>query len=202
MIVIDNYISDKPLLAEIAKDKKFFGENGEFMWWDGWWNTRANSIKKQLIEYIWRYNSQYELTNLMGFEYWTGVYGEGHPQTDLMQHFDKDELHWDRTGGNKGGEILTPAIGTVYYPKPMDIEGGYLEIHSRGRENTPERIEAKFNRLVIFNAGEHLHRVTEVTKGVRYAIAINLWQTELKSVQEGTITVKKRAKLKDVLPTS
>ena len=58
MIVIDDFIKDKVMLADIAKDKKFFGENGEFMWWDGWWNSRANSIKKQLIEYIWRYNSQ------------------------------------------------------------------------------------------------------------------------------------------------
>ena len=72
----------------------------------------------------------------------------------------------------------------------MDIDGGYLEIHSRGRDNTPERIEAKYNRLVIFDAGNHLHRVTEVTRGVRYAIAINLWQSELTAVKEGSITIE------------
>ena len=159
MIVIDDFIKDKPLLEAIDNDESFFGPNGNFMWWNGWWNSEANTIKKRLIEHIWRYNSQLVLNGLMGFEYWTGVYGDGYPQTDLMQHFDKDEEHWARTGGNNGGEILTPLVGTVFYPKPMDIDGGYLEIHSRGRDNTPERIEAKFNRLVIFDAGNHLHRV-------------------------------------------
>jgi hypothetical protein len=190
MIVIDDFIKDKPLLEAIDNDESFFGPNGNFMWWNGWWNSEANTIKKRLIEHIWRYNSQLVLNGLMGFEYWTGVYGDGYPQTDLMQHFDKDEEHWARTGGNNGGEILTPLVGTVFYPKPMDIDGGYLEIHSRGRDNTPERIEAKFNRLVIFDAGNHLHRVTEVTRGVRYAIAINLWQSELVAVKEGTMTIE------------
>ena len=190
MYILDNFIKDDILLEEIQHDKTFFGPNGDFMWWDGWWNSGANSLKKRLIEYIWRYNSQLVLNNLMGFEYWTGVYGEGHAQASLIQHFDKDEEHWERTGGNDGGEILTPAIGTVFYPKPMDIDGGYLEIHSRGRDNTPERIEAKYNRLVIFDAGNHLHRVTEVTRGVRYAIAINLWQSELVAVKEGTMIIE------------
>ena len=57
-------------------------------------------------------------------------------------------------------------------------------------EIIPERIEAKYNRLVIFDAGNHLHRVTEVTRGVRYAIAINLWQSELTAVKEGSITIE------------
>ena len=190
MIVIDDFIKDEPLLKAIDEDKSFIGENGDYMWWDGWWSSHANTLKKQLIEYIWRHNSQMVLNNLIGFEYWTGVYGDGHAQASLIQHFDKDELHWERTGGNNGGEILTPIVGTVFYPKPMDIDGGYLEIHSRGRDNTPERIEAKYNRLVIFDAGNHLHRVTEVTRVVRYAIAINLWQSELTAVKEGSITIE------------
>ena len=190
MIVIDNFIKDKPLLEAIDNDKSFFGPNGNFMWWDGWWNSHASTLKKQLIEYIWRHNSQLALNNLVGFDYWTGVYGDGHEQTGLGKHYDKDETHWARTGGQNGGEVLKPAIGTVYYPKDVEFEGGYLEIYSKGEHNEPERIEAKYNRLVIFDAGSHLHRVTQITKGVRYAIAINLWQTELLAVQEGTITIE------------
>ena len=196
MIVIDDFIKDQALLDAIENDDTFFGPNGDYMWWDGWWNSEANTLKKQLIELMWRWHSPHDfpryksITGLMGFEYWTGVYGDNHPNTSLVQHFDKDEVHWARTGGNKGGEILTPAIGTVFYPKDTPFEGGYLEIHSNGRDNIPERIEAKYNRLVIFDAGNHLHRVTEVTSGVRHAIAINLWQTELVAVKEKSIIIE------------
>ena len=37
MILIDNFITDSLLLEEIELDKDFFGPNGDFMWWDGWW---------------------------------------------------------------------------------------------------------------------------------------------------------------------
>ena len=37
-----------------------------------------------------------------------------------------------------------------------------------------ELIKPKYNRLIIFDAGK-LHAVQEVTKGVRKAVAINLW---------------------------
>ena len=30
------------------------------------------------------------------------------------------------------GELVTPVIGTVFYPKNVDFEGGYLEIESGG----------------------------------------------------------------------
>jgi predicted 2-oxoglutarate/Fe(II)-dependent dioxygenase YbiX len=85
-------------------------------------------------------------------------------------HLDKDEALWKSTG-----EISSPIVGTVFYPVEMDIDGGYLEIFSNGSEKQPERIRAKHNRLIIFDAGGTHHRVTEVTRGTRSAIAINLW---------------------------
>jgi predicted 2-oxoglutarate/Fe(II)-dependent dioxygenase YbiX len=94
-------------------------------------------------------------------------------------HLDKDEALW-----KSEGVVKAPIIGTVFYPVEMDIEGGYLEIFSNGPDNEPERIQAKHNRLIIFDAGNTHHRVTTVTKGTRSAIAINLWDeaptTELK----------------------
>jgi hypothetical protein len=39
MIIIDNFIEDKNLLDRIDKDETFFGPNGNFMWWDGWWSS-------------------------------------------------------------------------------------------------------------------------------------------------------------------
>ena len=194
MIVIDDFIKDQALLNAIENDDTFFGPNGDYMWWDGWWNSEANTLKKQLIELMWRWHSPHDfpryesITGLVGFEYWTGVYGDGHPNTSLIQHFDKDEEHWDATGGVNGGEVITPVIGTIIYPKQHSFDGGFLEIHTNGRDKEPERIDAKFNRLVVFDAGGDLHRVTEVSNGVRYALAVNLWQITPKAVHSGNFT--------------
>ena len=70
------------------------------MWWDGWWNSEPNTVKKRLIEVMWKYHSPWDfpryesITGLVGFEYWTGVYGNGHPNPGLGSHLDKDEEHW------------------------------------------------------------------------------------------------------------
>ena len=182
MIIIDNFIEDKNLLDRIDKDETFFGPNGNFMWWDGWWSSPANTIKKELIEHIWRYNDPTRGYQIEGFEYWTGVYGPSKPNKDLGTHLDKDELLYKETG-----ELVSPIIGTVYYPKNVEFEGGYLEIESGGEV---ERIKATYNRLIIFPAGHYRHRVTHVTSGTRYAIAINLWDRKLLAVKQGKMTIE------------
>ena len=46
MIIIDDFIQDKDLLSNITKQKDtFFGPNGNFMWWSGWWNNKSKTIK-------------------------------------------------------------------------------------------------------------------------------------------------------------
>lgn len=179
MIIIDDFIEDEALLKEIDNDPTFFTGNGQFKWWSGWWNGDANTVKKRLIEYIWRYNSPDKGYDLQGFEYWTGQYGPDKPNKNLGNHYDKDELHHKRTG-----EIVRPVVGTVFYPKDIPFKGGLLEIETDGET---ESIKAKYNRLVIFNAGNDLHRVTEVTSGERFAIAINLWDTIPVGVAEGQL---------------
>ena len=173
MIVIDNFIKDTELLMEVKFNKeKFFSENGTYFWWNGWWNSPTDTLKKRLISYIWEENPIYESVSLDGFEYWTGQYGDGKSVGDLNLHLDKDEDLW-----KSKGELSSPIIGTVFYPLQMEIEGGYLEIFSNGPDREPERIEAKYNRMIIFDAGSHEHRVTTVTKGTRSALAINLWDS-------------------------
>ena len=39
MIVIDDFIKDESLLNDLQNDKTFFDNGGQYMWWDGWWNT-------------------------------------------------------------------------------------------------------------------------------------------------------------------
>ena len=183
MIIIDDFIQDKDLLKDIQTDDTFFGPNGNFMWWNGWWNSESKSIKQRLIEYIWKLNSPTQSYDVVGFEYWTGVYGPDKPNKDLGGHYDKDEEQFKRTG-----KIVRPVIGTVYYPMDVDFEGGMLEIeHENG---DVERVQARYNRLIIFDAGNKVHKVTPVTKGTRYAIAINLWDKELLAVNEGKMTIE------------
>jgi hypothetical protein len=183
MIIIDNFIKDKEFLNEIRNDKTLFDTKG-YHWWDGWWNSPADTIKKRLIQYIWRDNCPPDhIYELYGFEYWVGTYSAsevGDGNTDnLNMHFDKDEFWFKETG-----ELRVPIMGTVFYPWEHDIDGGYLEVFSKEGEE-PERIAAVPNRLIIFPAGKYPHKVTQVTRGTRYAIAINLWDVEPSGVSNG-----------------
>tara|TARA_R110000822_G_scaffold2772_14_gene12888 strand:- start:1155 stop:1706 length:552 start_codon:yes stop_codon:yes gene_type:complete len=172
MIIIDDFIKDKSLLEQIARDNTFFNNNGQYFWYDGWWNQKPNTLKKKLIEQIWGENSPYDNVNIEGFEYWTGQLGEGLPYKELPVHIDKDEEAFAKDPN----KIIAPTIGTVFYPVPMTISGGDLKIFPDGKTKKPDVVRAKFNRLIIFPAGEHHHQVTSVYKGVRSAIAINLWE--------------------------
>lgn len=182
MIIIDDFVQDKRLLTKIALDNRFYNEG--YHWWGGWWGEPISSIRHELITYIWRDNCPLkESFEIQGFEHWVGVYQpEDGKVTEnfgfkhhLKHHFDKDEKVWDETG-----KVVRPKIGTVYYPNPVidDSEGGYLQLwdtHESDPTGIPyELIRPKFNRLIIFDAGK-LHAIQEVTKGIRHAIAINLW---------------------------
>jgi|LauGreDrversion4_2_1035121.scaffolds.fasta_scaffold37072_6 hypothetical protein len=182
MIIIDDFVQDKRLLTKIALDNRFLTEG--YHWWGGWWNEPISSIRHELITYIWRDNCPLnEGFEIQGFEHWTGVYQPGDEKVTknfgfrhhLKHHFDKDEKVWNETG-----EVIRPKIGTVFYfnPEVDNSEGGYLQLwdtYNSDATNLPyELIRPKFNRLVIFDAGK-LHAVQEVTKGIRHAVAINLW---------------------------
>lgn len=179
MIIIDGFVQDEALLRKIQVSQEFWKLG--YYWWNGWWNTEKKSIRHELIEYIYRYHSPLSTpVSLDGFEHWVGIQEANNTVTNnagewsLVTHFDKDEKLWEQTG-----EIVTPKLGTVFYPDPCndEMEGGYLKVwKTRSVDfNAPyELIEAKYNRLIIFDAGQ-LHAVTPVTKGTRKAIAINLW---------------------------
>ena len=63
----------------------------------------------------------------------------------------------------------------VDYAYHIKIPSG-MEIFSEGIDKEPQRIYAKPNRLIIFDAGKDPHRVSKVIEGTRKAIAINLWE--------------------------
>ncbi len=199
MIVLDNFVKDERLLEIIANDNTFFDPG--FNWWRGWWHEDSvphdaphAPTHLRLIDYIWRQYTPEDVCGIpaLGFEYWTGKYDaanpshkvdqsnvegiQGNPVFSLVHHMDKDEALWHDTG-----EIVGPAIGTIFYPVDHDCEGGYLRVydtHEVDMSAPYEKIAPKFNRLILFDATK-LHAVEEVTAGVRKAIAINVWTTPL-----------------------
>ena len=183
--VFDNFL-DEELLNEIKNDPTFFADPGHYYYWKGgWWNNPVNTTKKKLIEAIWGETCPISMSfQVDGFEYWTGIQSAnpevGHEDI-LPFHYDKDEAIFQQTG-----EIVTPLIGTVFYPGIEEFEGGDLAVYTDGPESTPEIIKAKPNRLIIFGAGDFIHEVKLVTKGTRHAIAINLWQEEPYTTAIGT----------------
>lgn len=186
--VFDDFIKDEELLLELSNDiesGEFFKTTGAYKYWKGWWDSPQKNIKQKLTEYIWGYNLPIQLDiEIDGFEYWTGLQtsADDGRRNYLELHLDDDVNY--RT---QKGKRLSPVLGCVYYPPGFEFTGGDLAIYTNGEGNSPELIKTIGNRLVIFNPGEVVHGVQEVTSGTRGAIAINLWSSEPWSVGEGYI---------------
>lgn len=180
MVIIDNFIKDESLLnniqSELDRNTTFWSDYGKYEWYEGWWNREPETLREQIINHIWNENCPLnDHLQIEGFEHWTGIQSanDNKHKNHLQQHFDKDEDLWLETG-----EIVSPVIGTVFYPINHDIDGGELVIYDTYDVDfyaPHDVIRPVFNRLVIFDAGK-LHMVEEVTRGTRYAMAINLWK--------------------------
>jgi hypothetical protein len=208
MLVKDNYLSSH-MCSLVSDDKLFFPDSmgdsdriateinsyhveqsscfAPYMFWDGWNNSPANTIKKQVIKKIWENNLPFPISEVCGFEYWTRTFNKGQY---LAPHVDEDTfLYADK-------KILNgPAIGSIYYGPNTDASsGGFLEIYPKvladgdymalEHENVApllvdveqrERIACKPNRLVIFDAGHMLHGTMPATNGVRHVMVVNVW---------------------------
>lgn len=172
MIVMDDFIQDKKLLAALATlDPWQKLQSAGLSWWDGWWEAPPADGWQSLIYKIWSPNIQ--PNEIAGFEYWCNILTPEHDGLDW--HFDKDE-----TLAKSEKKIVTPLMGTVFYGFPHEFDGGGdLEIAKSASSDEKhfsrvERIRALHNRLIIFDASK-LHRVTPFTSGVRVGLQINLW---------------------------
>jgi len=212
IIIMDDFIKDEKLLKEIENDTNFFPKGmgteprqlisgnvyhekdasiySPWFFWDGWWKTPANTVKKKVVQAIWQENLPCPLVEVVGFEYWTRTYSPGQY---LPIHLDEDTFAYE-----KNGEFRCPMIGAVYYPHfsiGENQDPGYLEIY-QGRipvdrnkkhqlkcidtdsknindkrkmvefldyyqpENKIDRISYRPNRLIILDAGLTLHGTT------------------------------------------
>ena len=170
-------------------------------------NSKPKTIKEKLVDYILK-ESGFLTEDIKGIEHWThlmspkdtitigdkkikvGTYLEWHTNKDeILNEVDKYLIH--------------PVASFIYFPIDEDFEGGYLEISSlKESDLNPEivksnddmlsfvskfksdyeRIKAKYNRLIIFDSS-HLHRVTQVTKGVRWSFTFDIWNNKTKEEQ-------------------
>jgi len=108
MLIKDNCL-DQDTYEEVISDNLFFPEimnYGEkiaehlnsyhdeksdcfapYMFWDGWWRTPANTLKKKVIQSLWKDLMIWDLNDILGFEYWTRTYLPGQY---LDIHVDED----------------------------------------------------------------------------------------------------------------
>lgn len=210
LFVKDDFIKESTMVTEIMNDHLFFprmmeGENlgatlnefhyeqadchAPYMFWDGWWKSEANTLKKKVIEKIWRDTDllPFPEQEIAGFEYWTRTF---RPGQWLGVHVDEDTFSYSENRWFHG-----PKIGCVWYGF-SEADGGFLEIHETGlaegfnqleREvvdnlmspiERRERIAYRPNRLVVFDAGHRIHETTNVISGVKQVMVVNVWHMD------------------------
>ncbi len=143
MKILDGYIKDPSLLAEIEKTPNFFPQSmgdedriasainsyhdekadcfAPYMFWDGWDKSPADTPRKRLVKSIWEENLPFDIKEVCGFEYWTRTFNIGQY---LGPHVDEDTFLYADEKVFRG-----PKIGCVYYPQSNDAVGGFLELY-------------------------------------------------------------------------
>jgi len=156
-----------------------------YMFWDGWWLSEANTLKKRVIKELWENRLPARQDEILGFEYWTRTYLPGQY---LDVHVDEDTFLYADSKTFSG-----PHAGGIWYGCD-NKDGGFLEIHqsvlvdgqkmilerdSIDRNISPieqrERIAYRGNRFINFDAGHVLHSTTPVKSGKREVMVINVW---------------------------
>lgn len=168
MIVQDSFITDPEMLEAFVQKENWSDQLQEkTMWYPGWWVRDPENIWERAIIAIWK-NLVSDTSKIQGIEYWLNVV----PAGDSMKwHRDMDEKQYERDGTKN-----FPAIGSIYYPVPHSVQGGYLEIQDEAKEM--ERLAPVFNRMVIFQS-ENPHRVSPVYGGPRFVFVTNIWTAKI-----------------------
>jgi len=210
MQILDDAIS-RNLYLDVLKDCLFFPESmgpgdriatelnsyhdekascfAPYMFWDGWWLSEANTLKKRVIKELWENRLPARQDEILGFEYWTRTYLPGQY---LDVHVDEDTFLYADSKTFSG-----PYAGGIWYGCD-NRDGGFLEIHKSlfvdgskmvlERDNIEkltspinerERIAYKGNRLIMFDVGHTLHSTTPAISGVRQVMVINLWHVDV-----------------------
>ena len=128
MIIQDDFF-DGITLSAIFDDESFFplsmgeGEkvasapnmyndpNGSvfspYMFWDGWWRSPANTLRKEVVQAIWENNLPCPQDDILGFEYWTRTYMAGQY---LDTHVDEDTFLYEDTKTFSGQMLIVNTV--------------------------------------------------------------------------------------------
>ena len=206
MIISDNWL-DKETYQEVLSDSSFFPESmggGEriatelnsyhyeqsscfapYMFWNGWWASPADTLRKRVVQSIWKNNLPCDTSEILGIEYWTRTYLPGQY---LDVHVDEDTFLYAESKIFSG-----PLIGSIYYGVD-NADGGFVEIYNKAilSDGEPLAIEAKNiekvlvpieqreriayrgNRLIIFDVGHVVHGTTPAQSGIRQVMVTNV----------------------------
>lgn len=181
--IISNFIDDPRILKQLTDHREWFScyENtrgSKTHWYDK--NKEPSSIWEYLALRMWQDQPFLQTEDFAGFEIWCNILT---PEGPLTWHVDKDQILYQKSGGN---ELSLPLYGSVFYGYPHEHTGGFLEILKYDTASWPEgmdepdpesveRIEAEYNRLVVFNASK-FHRVSPIYSGARVTLAVNVWK--------------------------
>ena len=203
--VVSHFIQELEVLTQLNshslwEDCTRLGERlgTEVLWLD--YGAKPQNVWEELAVQMWKDHPLLQRTEsnngqppIAGYEYWCNIL---RPNTPLNWHVDKDEIVFDEaqhTTTNDASATITkdnlqtPTMGAVWYGYPHSFEGGFLELFPYSPHEIPdptiyadlsdhvERIHADYNRLVVLNVSEW-HRVTPLTSGSRYTLAVNIWK--------------------------
>lgn len=181
--IISNFIDDPSILHQLTNHREWFAcyENtrgSQTHWYDK--ENPPSTIWEYVAIQMWHNQPFLKDEDFAGFEIWCNILTAEGP---LTWHVDKDQVLYERSGGSR---LSLPLYGSVWYGYPHDFEGGFLELTNwdTGTWNEDmgephlssiERIEAEYNRLVVFNASK-FHRVSPIHNGARVTLAVNVWK--------------------------
>jgi hypothetical protein len=210
MIVKDNAL-DEALYQEMLADPLFYPESmgsderlatelnsyhyeksscfAPYMFWDGWWASSANTLRKKVVQAIWEENLPCHESEILGIEYWTRTYLPGQY---LDVHVDEDTFLYQDTKTFSG-----PLTGSILYGVDNN-DGGFVEIYNKailkdGEKlaieaaniekllvpvEERERIAYRGNRLIIFDTGHVVHGTTPAKSGIRQVMVTNVWHRD------------------------
>lgn len=186
MIIVDDAIKDKDLLLEIRESESLFpppktldhgyqvnlmdGQSErtpvDYLFWEGWSVSPANTLKKRIIENIWKRFLPFPEEDLYGIEYWTRTFLPGQ-----YSGWHVDQGFCLCEPGGYGGPPRS-VLGGIYYPIKGKWEESYIQIRY---DDCVETVPAKQNRLVIFESADVYHRSTPTKTETRYSMPMNLW---------------------------